>query len=71
VATRTVGPMFGKGFGASQARTFMPAGSAATAPVTQLLVGAACGALAVCGVQLVMVLLSEIELNRSVDAISE
>jgi hypothetical protein len=71
VATRTVGPMFGKGFGASQARTFMPAGSTAYAPVTHLLLGAACGALAVCGVQLVMVVLSEIELNRSVNAISE
>jgi hypothetical protein len=40
-------------------------------PVTHVLLGAACGALAVCGVQLVMVLLSEMELNRSVDAISE
>jgi hypothetical protein len=36
-----------------------------------MLLGAACGALAVCGVQLLMVILSEIELNRSVDAISE
>ena len=45
--------------------------SATGGPVTHTLVGVACGALAVCGLQLVVVLLSEMEVNRSVDAISE
>jgi hypothetical protein len=69
VAARGAGPIFGRGFGASSTRPFPAAGAPGT--VTQLLVGAACGALAVCGVQFLMVVLSEIGLSRSVDAISE
>ena len=67
--TRGVAPRLGRSFG--PARPFMTATSAGTGSVTQVLAGAACGALAVCGVQFLMVIMSEIELNRSVDAISE
>jgi hypothetical protein len=71
VATRGAGPRIGRGFGSTHG-TFAPfSTSSAVHPVTHVLVGAACGALAVCGLQFLMVVLSEIELNRSVDAISE
>ena len=49
----------------------MPATPVGAGSVTHMLLGAACGALAVCGVQFLMVIMSEIDLNRSVDAISE
>ena len=52
-------------------RPVVSAGAGGVRPVTHVLLGAACGALAVCGVQLVLVLLSEMELNRSVATISE
>jgi hypothetical protein len=70
VASRSVVPMFGRGFGVTQARPLIAPGEAGGS-VTHMLLGAACGALAVCGVQLLMVVLSEMDLKRSVDAISE
>jgi hypothetical protein len=71
VAARGAGPVFGRGFGATQARPFRVADQIASGPVTHMLLGVACGALAVCGVQFLMVIMSEIDLNRSVDGISE
>ena len=70
----SVGPKLGKGFAGGQVRTYLPfAQAAAKAPrdFTHMLVGAACGALAVCGVQLLMVIKSEVALSRSVEAVSE
>lgn len=70
----SVGPKLGRGFGGSQARAYLPfaqMGSSAQRDFTHMLVGAACGVLAVCGVQLLMVIKSEFALSRSVDAVSE
>ena len=50
------------GLGATQARPLIAPGQAG-GPVTQMLLGAACGALAVCGLQFLMVVLSEMDLN--------
>jgi hypothetical protein len=71
MAARGAGPMFGRGFGVRQTRSFMAAAPGTTGPVTPVLLGVACGALAVCGLQFLMVIMSEIELSRSVDSISE
>ena len=71
MASRTAVPTFGRGFAGTQARPFTPFATTpgANGSVGSVLFGAACGALAVCSVQLVMVILSEMDLKRSVESV--
>jgi hypothetical protein len=74
VTISSVAPKLGRGFAGGQVRTYLPfpqAGANAPRDFTHMLVGVACGALAVCGVQLLMVIKSEVALSRSVEAVSE
>ena len=68
MATLGAGPKIGRGFVGTQVRPFIPFAASSATP---MILGAACGALAVCGLQYLMVVLSEIDIDRSVETSSE
>ena len=74
MAVASVGSRLGRGFAGSQMRTYLPFAQAVMNPqrdFANMLVGAACGVIAVCGLQIFMVIKSEAALSRSVEAVSE